>query len=243
MVKYIYIQNLNVDIGVHMLINYHNIYLKIQLYIYLMNHISILVVTSAYGGKLYVEYVKSILKLEKLCQERNIIINYELYYDVSLIPAARNILFNKLLNEYNYSHILNIDADIEYDPEDIITMIEFNKPVVGGLYYKKNMNKEKEPELKLLDDKNDLILLEVEYTGLGLFLVKREVLEKIRNNYPNEIYHNNIFKFFDTDIINKEYISEDKYFCYRWRKLNGKIYVYTKCKIKHYGINFFSFVL
>lgn len=101
------------------------------------NQISILVLTPSYGGQIYVGYLSSIIKLERLCKEKNIIIDYEFCYNESLIPRARNTLVDKFMNSSNYTHLLFLDADIQFEPEDIIKMLEYNKPLVGGVYPKK----------------------------------------------------------------------------------------------------------
>ena len=72
--------------------------------------ISILVLTPAYGGLTYVGYLSSLLKLERLCKEKNIIIDYEFCYNESLITRARNTLVHTFYTRTNYTHLLFLDA-------------------------------------------------------------------------------------------------------------------------------------
>jgi len=228
------------------------------------NQISILVLTPSYGGQIYVGYLSSIIKLERLCKEKNIIIDYEFCYNESLIPRARNTLVDKFMNSSNYTHLLFLDADIQFEPEDIIKMLEYNKPLVGGVYPKKNINWDKitnlinnnnEKKLTyeeiqsiikdavviLLDDTTINLqeeFIETRYTGTGILLIQRNVLEKMKESFPNDIYaaeNTKYFRYFDTELKNGIYLSEDYWFCDRWRQLGGKVYIYTKFRCKHWG--------
>lgn len=193
------------------------------------NQISILVLTPSYGGQIYVGYLSSIIKLERLCKEKNIIIDYEFCYNESLIPRARNTLVDKFMNSSNYTHLLFLDADIQFEPEDIIKMLEYNKPLVGGVYPKKNINWDKitnlinnnnEKKLTyeeiqsiikdavviLLDDTTINLqeeFIETRYTGTGILLIQRNVLEKMKESFPNDIYaaeNTKYFRYFDTEL-------------------------------------------
>jgi len=230
----------------------------------LYKDISILVVTPAYGGQLFAGYLTSLLKFERLCRDKDILVDYEYCYNESLIPRARNTLTHTFMSSTQYTHLLCLDADIEFEPEDIIKMLDYNKPVVGGVYPKKKINWDKitelvnqtneitltsesiqamskEPVLILLDDPTINVnddFIETRYTGTGILLVQRDVFEKMRTNFPNDIYNAvniSYFRYFDTELKDGIYLSEDYWFCDRWRQLGGKIYIYTKFKCRHWG--------
>ena len=230
----------------------------------LYKDISILVVTPAYGGQLFAGYLTSLLKFERLCRDKGILVDYEYCYNESLIPRARNTLTHTFMSSTQYTHLLCLDADIEFEPEDIIKMLDYNKPVVGGVYPKKKINWDKITELVnqpnktvltsetiqamtkeavviLLDDPainvNDEFI-ETRYTGTGILLIQRNVLEKMRESFPNDIYNAldiKYFRYFDTELKDGIYLSEDYWFCDRWRQLGGNIYIYTKFKCRHWG--------
>lgn len=225
---------------------------------------SILVVTPAYGAQVFAAYLSSLLKLDRLCRDKGILIDYEFCYNESLIPRARNTLAHTFMSSTKYSHLLCLDADIEFEPEDIIKMLDYNKPVVGGVYPKKKINWDKitelvnqtnvtalttdtiqamtkEPVLILLDDPTINVndeFIETRYTGTGILLIQRNVLEKMRTSFPNDIYNaTNIlyFRYFDTELKDGVYLSEDYWFCDRWRQLGGQIYIHTKFRCRHWG--------
>jgi len=225
---------------------------------------SILVVTPAYGAQVFAAYLSSLLKLDRLCRDKGILIDYEFCYNESLIPRARNTLAHTFMSSTKYSHLLCLDADIEFEPEDIIKMLDYNKPVVGGVYPKKKINWDKitelvnqtnvtalttdtiqamtkEPVLILLDDPTINVndeFIETRYTGTGILLIQRNVLEKMRTSFPNDIYNaTNIlyFRYFDTELKDGVYLSEDYWFCDRWRQLGGQIHIHTKFRCRHWG--------
>jgi len=230
----------------------------------LYQDISILVVTPAYGGQVFAGYLTSLLKFERLCKDNGILVDYEFCYNESLIPRARNTLAHTFMSSTKYTHLLCLDADIEFEPEDIIKMLDYNKPVVGGVYPKKKINWDKitelvnqtnvsaltsdtiqamtkEPVLILLDDPTINVndeFIETRYTGTGILLIQRNVLEKMRESFPNDIYtaiDTVYFRYFDTELKDGIYLSEDYWFCDRWRQLGGHIYIHTKFRCRHWG--------
>jgi hypothetical protein len=45
----------------------------------------------------------------------------------------------------------------------------------------------------------------------------------------------NFYRFFDNAIINKEFVSEDYYFCHRWKECGGIVYLATWFTCTHWG--------
>ena len=226
--------------------------------------IKILIATPCFGGQIYVGYLTNIIKLERLCKEKNILIEYEFIYNESLIPRARNSLVHTFMKS-DCTHLLFIDADIEFEVEDIIKLIESDKDVIGGLYPKKTINwtnistvinnnktVEFNPQILqnagkelvtiLLQDKDinttdDII--ETRYTGTGILLIKRKVFEEMQFAFPNDTYEcvdTKFFRYFDTEVKYGVYLSEDYWFCDRWRQISGKIYLMPRFRCKHWGI-------
>jgi len=230
--------------------------------------IKVLIATPCFGGQLFVGYMINLIKLERLCQIKNIIINYEFIYNESLIPRARNNLVNTFMKS-DHTHLIFIDADIEFEPEDIIKLIESDKHVIGGLYPKKNVNWpnisnfinnnktiEYTPQIlksvgkelvTILINDNDLNtdadIIETRYTGTGILLIKREVFELMKKAYVNDIYeceNEKYFRYFDTESKYGVYLSEDYWFCDRWRNISGKVYLMPKFRCKHWEIYSFE---
>ena len=90
-------------------------------------------------------------------------------------------------------------------------------------------------------------LLEVYDAGTGFMLMKRHVLEKMMEAYPDTMYYSDKdmtedvekrkrYALFDTMIdSDKRYLSEDYTFCRRWQELDGKIHLDVNTHLSHIG--------
>jgi hypothetical protein len=223
----------------------------------------ILIATPAYGGLIYVGHFTSILKLERLFHEKGIQVDYEYCYNESLIPRARNTLARTFMNT-DYTHLLFLDADIEFDPYDILKLIDADKDLIAGLYPKKNVNWEQisnviknnkdieiTPELLKVASREAVVItlndtdinsnndiIETRYTGTGIMLIKRTVFEQMKEKFFNDNYDSGgiiYFRFFDTELKYGVYLSEDYWFCDRWREIGGKVFLLKNFNCKHWG--------
>lgn len=86
------------------------------------------------------------------------------------------------------------------------------------------------------------------YAGTGFMLIARRVLERMGEAYPELRYANmqvyppmrpneRQFAFFDCMIEPESgvYLSEDYAFCWRWRRLGGKVWLDTRGRLTHTG--------
>jgi len=176
----------------------------------------------------------------------NILLNskHEIVYGEIIgasVEHARQMLINQFLKT-DCDYFLNLDADIVFlNNLDVIDeLIKCDKDIVGGLYfYKKppclpvyrplDLQEIYEKEGKFpLDYKFNISndLFEVNWLGNGLKLVKRNVIETIKNkiSVPNlpMIYKN-------------EYISEDWAFDQRSRESGFTVWINPKIKLGHLG--------
>ena len=144
----------------------------------------------------------------------------------------RNLLVKKFL-QIKCDYILFCDSDI-VPPTNILEMIRDDKDIVVPVNFTfKNgdlvpliLKKNKqgyEIDKKAIDDKNHLI--EIEITGLGCMLIKREVFDKIKKPYFQFIY--------DEDGLIKR--GEDFNFCEKMRKAGYKIYVDKRFMTNHFS--------
>ena len=127
------------------------------------------------------------------------------------LPISRNYLVDEFLRS-DFTHLLFIDSDIHYTPQDVIAMLALDKDVIGGPYPKKSMNwnniahaARNHPGLEPRELENlvgDYVFnvvrgtkqfqvtdpLEVLEIGTGFMMVKREVFDKMKDAYPNIHY-------------------------------------------------------
>tara|TARA_B110000967_G_scaffold199842_1_gene234770 strand:- start:13331 stop:14170 length:840 start_codon:yes stop_codon:yes gene_type:complete len=90
-------------------------------------------------------------------------------------------------------------------------------------------------------------LIEVRHIATGFMLIKRIVIEKLFEVYPNTKYVDDInylnqdeekfaYALFDCAVIDKHYFSEDWLFCHRWSQINGKIFTDISINLQHTGL-------
>lgn len=65
----------------------------------------------------------------------------------SLITRGRNCLSAMFLENKDLTHLLFIDADISWRPEDVLKLAKHDKDIVGGCYPKKKLNLQRIPQL------------------------------------------------------------------------------------------------
>lgn len=222
---------------------------------------SLFVAVPCYGGQMHSACTISLLHLQMECAKINIVVAFDFLMNESLIPRGRNALVYDFM-QCEYTHLLFVDADIQFDPFDVINMIKADKDIIGGAYAKKELlwnnilscaKKDKDADalqyntsdyvftLKDVKDLNKTAIpnpVEAKCVGTGLMLIKRNVFVKIKEHYPLRSYmHKNAthYCYFDCTILNNEYLSEDYFFCQLWRELGGKVFVALWTKTSHYG--------
>ena len=170
------------------------------------------VATPMYGGMAHGMYLKSCLDLQALCAQYGIEVRFSFIFNESLITRARNYLVDEFLRAEGFTHLLFIDADIHYDPRDVIALLALNKDVIGGPYPKKSIKwgsiKEaikRHPDLPVGEMEKlagDFVFnpapgtekfsvaepIEVLEIGTGFMLVKREVFDRFKEAYPEFSY-------------------------------------------------------
>lgn len=220
----------------------------------------VLICTPAYGGNMGFEYVISLLRLDHALRARNIGVDYAFLANESLIQRARNYLCKQFMDAESFTHLLFIDADIQFQPDDILRMIDAQVPLIGGVYPKKKIHWDRNTAggtsmAHMLDyvvtplDASTTIsnIYEpqpVKYVGTGCMLIAREVLEAMQIAAPDRWFFAEgvkYYAFFDCIFAeDKTYLSEDYYFCNVWRNLGGTVYAAYWTRLTHWGIQGFD---
>jgi len=102
--------------------------------------IQIHILTPCYGGLVYVNYTNRIILTYEIFIRLGIGFAVELMSNESLITRARNNLICRTMGYPNMTHCLFIDADITWEPIDIVKLVLSNKELSGGIYPFKKYN-------------------------------------------------------------------------------------------------------
>ena len=107
------------------------------------NPFGLVILTPCYGSQCYVNYVSSLLNTMTLFSKLGLSLRVEFCKNDSLVSRARNNLIAKAMHDKTTTHMLFIDADITWNPVDIIKLVLADKNIVGGVYPIKNYEWEK----------------------------------------------------------------------------------------------------
>ena len=100
---------------------------------------SLFIATPAFGEMFYSVYVRSLFGLQRVLAARSWPCALATL-SFSDIVESRSVLLSHWFDRTNASHLLFIDADMGFDPELILDMIELDQPVVGAIYPKRKLD-------------------------------------------------------------------------------------------------------
>ncbi|HTD00475.1 MAG TPA: hypothetical protein VK734_22250, partial [Bradyrhizobium sp.] len=104
----------------------------------------LVVATPCFGGQVSSIYASSIFKLQRALRAKsNVDLKVHLRDGDALITRARANLVTLFLDDPAATHLLFVDADIGFAPEQVFRLIESGADVVAGVYPIKRINWEK----------------------------------------------------------------------------------------------------
>jgi len=166
--------------------------------------VKLYVATPCYGGMVTQRYMQCTCALLIATAARGISVQLELLGRESLITRGRNALVAKFLDDPDGTHLMFIDADIGFEPDQVIRMLEFDHDVVAGMYPLKEITWDNAAIARVRQGESlDHACMrfvgvacegsdrEVEngfvtgsYAGAGFLMMKRRVFEKLKASYP-----------------------------------------------------------
>jgi len=178
----------------------------------------IFVATPMYGGMCGGQYTKSTADLARLCQSYEITVDFFYLFNESLITRARNYCADEFLRQTEYTHLMFIDSDIGFNPNDVLSLAALadpdgDKDIICGPYPKKTISWEKikravdkgfadENPHELQNFVGDFVFnpaegqteirldepVEVLEGGTGFMMIQRKAFEKFEETYPELHY-------------------------------------------------------
>lgn len=113
---------------------------KIEIPVGLLREKHIFIATPCYGGQIGEPYFRSMMRLSILCNKYDIPFTVSTLANESLVTRGRNTLTSFFMENKEATHLFFIDADIEFNPEDLLRMVAYDKPITVGAYPKKAIN-------------------------------------------------------------------------------------------------------
>jgi hypothetical protein len=218
--------------------------------------VRLVVGTPCYGGQITTVYATSILKLQEACWLRKIDFGAMLLSGDALITRARQNLVAHFLSDAKATHLLFIDADIGFAPEQAFRLLDFDADMTSAIYPAKRLDPTEPGSLTYVvsvDNESGVTVREgfvkVRYAGTGFLMVRRGALLSMIEKYPELRYKSEhqlddplrgspwrsaLFNCF-IDEVSGAYLSEDFAFCRRWTDMGGEIWADGQSQLNHVG--------
>jgi len=171
----------------------------------------------------------------------------------SYVHRARNSMADLFLRDPDATDLFFIDSDMSWNPEAFVKMCMLPDDVVGGTYPVKN-NWEAWTSLPKLFEDNHLhgrvlddgtALIEANVLAGGFLRIKRSVLERYRQHYPDLKYtesstdpdepNHEYTQFFAAERIDGKFYGEDHWFSKRLRDMGIRMFIYPDVDMIHWG--------
>jgi len=221
--------------------------------------------TPCYGGLCLDKYMISIIKLQLLLIQKGIQLMIDTTENESLVHRARNVAVGRFMQKTDADYFMFIDADVDFDPSAVVTLLESGHDISVACYPKKCvMWDQAKDAIKNGDNRNMAMLssslvvnigsqhrkvengfIEVLDGPTGFMLIKRDVFKKMEDKFPElwckNDHQNRDFDDYHAcfdcmiDPVSKRYLSEDYAFCRRWQQCDGKIHAHVSTTLGHIG--------
>jgi hypothetical protein len=159
-----------------------------------------------YGGQLTLHFVKSMLALQDACRERGIGLHVEMMGGEALITRGRSRLAAQFLAHPQATHLLFVDADIAFLPQNVFRLLEADKDVIAAVCPLKTIDWEKVRAaakagvadlqavgigyvVRFLPTADSSVevnngFAKVAYGGTGFLMIKRGAMQRICDAHP-----------------------------------------------------------
>ncbi len=183
----------------------------------------------------------------------------------SLVHRARNVSVGRFMQKTDADYFMFIDADVHFDPESVVRLLESGHDISVACYPKKCVMWDQAKTCVQNGDQRDpakmassLVVnfgaanrpvvngfIEILDGPTGFMMIKREVFKNLEEKFP-ELWCKNDHQNRDFDDYHacfdcmidpesKRYLSEDYAFCRRYQQTGGKIFADINTTLGHVG--------
>ena len=217
----------------------------------------VVICTPFYELKGFSPYITSLTATIRLLEQCGIGWEFKDLSGDSYVHRARNNMCDQFLEDPDATDLFFLDSDMAWDPRGFVSMCMLPDPVVGGSYPVKNGwdNWTSLPQFKEVDGVPRLsgrqlsdgsALVEAHVLAGGFLRIKREVLEKYKEHFPDLWYREpstrpdeperRYTQFFAAYNEDHQFIGEDHYFSKRLREMGIPMMIFPNVTIAHYGV-------
>jgi hypothetical protein len=209
---------------------------------------SVFIGLPAYDFKVSLKLAISLAKFTTKAHQHGIDIQIGSVCGCSVVSRARNLLAQDLLDS-NCTDLMFIDADINFEAEDVFRLMAWTsdpkKGIVAGVprtrsttkTYIATMDQDENGQLTM----NGMGLVRAKRVATAFMMVRRDVFETLDAAHPEWRYYDErsgrtvpcVFDFMKTE---EGYIGEDYLFCDRAREAGFEVWIDPTIKLGHMGV-------
>ena len=193
--------------------------------------------TPCYGGVVTSGYASALAASSSVFQDAGIKLLPILLPGLSLVTSARNCVLHEAL-KLGADSLVWIDADIEWEPKDLLRLCRLEFDVVGATYRQKRFDRT-QFTFRMIRGKNEPDengLLEVGGLGAGFLRTSRKAILAITENEVSyKVGAHQIKNVFETAVVGGALFSEDYMFCDKLKKAGFPIMLDTTINLIHQG--------
>ena len=162
--------------------------------------------TPCQGDQVTGLYLSSMLKLQEACVREGVRLSFQMPGGDDLVTRARQEITARFLADPTATHLLFIDSDVGFNPQQVFRLLKFGAEMTAALYPLKKINWDKVQSLAAaghpkVESANLTYVLELEkpektregfvraqLTGSGFLMIQRSALLKMTEKYPDLHY-------------------------------------------------------
>lgn len=210
----------------------------------------------AYTGTVHLSTMRSVIADIMQLAQRGIFVSIADECGNAIIGDCRAKIVAGFLENPDFTHLVMVDHDVSWNTGALVRLIEHNVDLVCGMYPQRsdpltfNFRSPMDAGEGLEVDPNSK-LIEVWGVPAGFICLKREMLQKMVEAYPETAFMCEAGKYTDGSVrprmkawaLFDPYrvpntdmkLGEDYAFCQRWRDIGGKVYVDPYIAMGHTG--------
>ncbi len=216
---------------------------------------TVLICVPCYGGNVSDKTLTSIFNLGKTLVRNNINHGLLTTANESLISKGRSKMANFFINNTDYEYLFFLDADVGFNADDVLKLLNHKKELVCGAYPMKTIPLKWNFTLSE-PIKREGSLVAIEKIGIGFSLIHRSVFDKLTKKYGEELKYFpkeesighqitekemfNSYHFFSELKEDNVYLPEDLSFFTRVKKCGVQPWMDVSINLCHVGSHVFQ---
>ncbi len=199
-----------------------------------------------YDGKLAFQLAGCLLTEVVLAEKLGHKITVRFLTSCTNLAMGRNQIVKDFLDSGD-DRLVFVDADITFEPGDLIKIAHYPQDLVGGIYrFKLKDGLEAYPFAVMQGEGFEELrtnahgLLRAKMVPTGFMSISPNVFAKFRETFPDRDYQSrdaNIFCYFQIPYKDGYLYTEDGYFCEEWRDMGGEIFMDPELTLTHWDGN------